>query len=55
MQVQPEDDTPVLCEALTPKDFRDSTEHHAFFHRPFVRKREEAARACIATLRLAVT
>ncbi len=52
MRVQLEDDVPVLSVVLTPKNFHESDDHHAFFHRHFVTKGEEAARAAVQVLEL---
>ncbi len=52
MRVQLDSDVPVLSVVLTPKSFHDSAEHHEFFHRHFVTKGAEAARAAIAVLGL---
>ena len=50
MRVQLDTDVPVFSAVLTPRDFHDNAEHQAFFHQHFVKKGEEAARTCVATL-----
>ena len=52
MRVQLEDDVPVLSVVLTPKNFHESDDHHAFFHRHFVTKGAEAARAAVQVLEI---
>ena len=52
MRVQLEDDLPILSVVLTPKNFHESADHHAFFHRHFVTKGEEAARAAVQLLEI---
>jgi 6,7-dimethyl-8-ribityllumazine synthase len=42
---------PVFSAVLTPRDFHDHEEHRAFFSAHFVKKGEEVASACLATLR----
>jgi 6,7-dimethyl-8-ribityllumazine synthase len=50
MQVQLETNTPVFSVVLTPHHFHEHETHEAFFHSHLVRKGEEAARACAATM-----
>jgi 6,7-dimethyl-8-ribityllumazine synthase len=40
----------VFSAVLTPRDFHDHEEHRSFFRAHFVKKGEEVARACLATL-----
>ena len=51
MTVQLETEVPVLSAVLTPLHFHEHAEHQGFFARHFVTKGQEAARACIGTLR----
>lgn len=50
MRVQLDTEVPVFSAVLTPRDFHEHQEHHDFFHAHFVKKGEEVARACLATL-----
>ena len=50
MQVQLQTEVPVFSAVLTPRDFHESAEHHAFFKTHFIKKGTEVARACLATL-----
>ena len=50
MQVQLETNTPVFSVLLTPHHFHEHETHAAFFRAHLVRKGEEAARACAATM-----
>lgn len=50
MQVQLDTEVPVFSAVLTPHHFHSSDEHHEFFHRHFLVKGAEAARACAATI-----
>ena len=50
MQVQLETNTPVFSVVLTPHHFHEHETHAAFFRAHLVRKGEEAARACAATM-----
>ncbi len=50
MRVQLDTDVPVFSAVLTPRDFHDHADHQAFFHQHFVKKGEEAAKTCVATL-----
>ena len=50
MRVQLDTDVPVFSAVLTPRDFHESEEHHAFFFQHFRKKGTELARACAATL-----
>jgi 6,7-dimethyl-8-ribityllumazine synthase len=50
MKVQLDADVPVFSAVLTPRDFHEHEEHHAFFKAHFVKKGAEVARACLATL-----
>lgn len=51
MRVQLEHDLPVLSAVLTPRDFHDHAEHQQFFRDHFIKKGQEAAQACLQTLR----
>jgi 6,7-dimethyl-8-ribityllumazine synthase len=51
MRVQLDSGVPVFSAVLTPRDFHDHEEHRAFFSAHFVKKGEEVASACLATLR----
>lgn len=51
MRVQLDSGVPVLSAVLTPVNYHESREHHDFFFNHFVVKGEEAANACLATLR----
>ena len=53
MRVQLDSGVPVLSCVLTPQAFHGHTEHQAFFARHFVAKGQEAARACLQTLKVA--
>jgi 6,7-dimethyl-8-ribityllumazine synthase len=50
MRVQLDTGMPVFSAVLTPRDFHDHEEHRNFFTAHFVKKGEEVARACLATL-----
>ena len=47
MRVQLDTDVPVLSVVLTPHNFQETDDHEAFFREHFVKKGEEAARACV--------
>ena len=51
MRVQLDTGVPVFSAVLTPRDFHEHEEHRAFFASHFVKKGEEVASACLATLR----
>jgi 6,7-dimethyl-8-ribityllumazine synthase len=51
MRVQLDTGVPVFSAVLTPRDFHDHEEHRSFFAAHFVKKGEEVASACLATLR----
>lgn len=51
MRVQLDAGVPVFSAVLTPRDFHDHEEHRGFFAAHFVKKGEEVASACLATLR----
>jgi 6,7-dimethyl-8-ribityllumazine synthase len=51
MRVQLDTGVPVFSAVLTPRDFHDHEEHRSFFATHFVKKGEEVASACLATLR----
>jgi 6,7-dimethyl-8-ribityllumazine synthase len=50
MRVQLDTGVPVFSAVLTPRDFHEHDEHHAFFKAHFVKKGAEVAQACLATL-----
>jgi 6,7-dimethyl-8-ribityllumazine synthase len=50
MRVQLDTGTPVFSVVLTPRDFHEHEEHRHFFAEHFVKKGDEAARACVETL-----
>jgi 6,7-dimethyl-8-ribityllumazine synthase len=50
MRVQLDTGVPVFSAVLTPRDFHEHDEHHAFFKAHFVKKGAEVAEACLATL-----
>lgn len=50
MRVQLDTGIPVFSAVLTPRDFHDHAEHQAFFKAHFVKKGQEVAQACLATL-----
>jgi 6,7-dimethyl-8-ribityllumazine synthase len=50
MRVQLDTDVPVFSAVLTPRDFHDHEEHRGFFKEHFVKKGNEVAVACLATL-----
>lgn len=50
MRVQLDTEVPVFSVVLTPLNFHEHEQHHAFFHKHFVTKGVEAAHACAATL-----
>ncbi len=52
MTVQLETAVPVFSCVLTPQQFHDSPDHHAFFHAHMLGKGREVAEACLATLAL---
>jgi len=51
MQVQLETEVPILSIVLTPHHFSGDQAHHDFFFSHFKQKGEEAANACMQTLR----
>ena len=51
MQVQLDAEVPILSVVLTPHHFSESQVHHDFFFAHFKQKGEEAAKACMQTLR----
>ena len=51
MQVQLATETPVFSVVLTPHHFHEHEVHQRFFHDHFRVKGQEAARACVGTLR----
>ena len=51
MRVQLDTGMPVFSAVLTPRDFHEHEEHRSFFASHFVKKGEEVASACLATLR----
>lgn len=51
MRVQLDTSVPVFSAVLTPRDFHEHEEHRRFFAAHFVKKGEEVASACLATLR----
>jgi 6,7-dimethyl-8-ribityllumazine synthase len=50
MRVMLDSGVPVLSAVLTPRDFHEHEEHREFFSQHFVKKGEDVARACLATL-----
>lgn len=50
MRVQLDTGVPVFSAVLTPRDFHEHAEHQAFFKAHFVKKGQEVAAACLATL-----
>jgi 6,7-dimethyl-8-ribityllumazine synthase len=50
MRVQLDTEVPVLSAVLTPQQFHEHEAHVEFFHRHFVVKGAEAAKACWATM-----
>lgn len=50
MQVQLEVEIPVFSAVLTPHHFHSHEDHQQFFHQHFVKKGQEAARACAETM-----
>ncbi|RMX06505.1 6,7-dimethyl-8-ribityllumazine synthase [Corticibacter populi] len=50
MRVQLDTDVPVFSVVLTPHQFHGHAEHEQFFREHFVKKGQEAAEACTATL-----
>jgi 6,7-dimethyl-8-ribityllumazine synthase len=50
MTVQLETEVPVISVVLTPQQFHEHDEHHAFFRKHFVIKGAEAAQACAAAI-----
>ena len=50
MRVQLDTGVPVFSAVLTPRDFHEHEEHRQFFAEHFVKKGQEAAKACLATL-----
>ncbi|WP_417498538.1 6,7-dimethyl-8-ribityllumazine synthase [Lacibacterium aquatile] len=51
MQVQLETEVPVMSAVLTPHHFHEHAVHSDFFKEHFVKKGQEAARACVQTIR----
>jgi 6,7-dimethyl-8-ribityllumazine synthase len=51
MRVQLDSGVPVFSAVLTPRDFHEHEEHRTFFGEHLVKKGEEAAACCLATLR----
>ncbi len=51
MQIQLETEVPVLSVVLTPHHFTESEAHREFFYQHFKTKGNEAAQACIQTLK----
>lgn len=51
MRIQLDTGVPVFSVVLTPKDFHEHSTHREFFSSHFVSKGEEAARACVQTLK----
>jgi len=51
MRVQLDESLPVFSVVLTPRDFHEHATHREFFRQHFVQKGEEAAVACMSTLR----
>jgi len=51
MQIQLETEVPILSVVLTPHHFQETQAHDAFFIKHFKLKGDEAARACIQTLK----
>jgi 6,7-dimethyl-8-ribityllumazine synthase len=51
MQVQLETEVPIISAVLTPHHYHAHDEHHAFYLRHLATKGEEAAAACLATIR----
>lgn len=50
MRLQMDSDTPVFSAVLTPRDFHEHSEHQQFFREHFVKKGQEVAQACLATV-----
>ncbi|MFM2066639.1 MAG: hypothetical protein RLZZ584_1548 [Pseudomonadota bacterium] len=50
MRVQLDTEVPVLSAVLTPRDFHEHADHQAFYAAHFVKKGQEVAQACLATL-----
>lgn len=50
MQVQLQHDVPVFSVVLTPRDFHEHEDHQRFYREHFVKKGQEAAQTCLATL-----
>jgi 6,7-dimethyl-8-ribityllumazine synthase len=50
MRLQMNSDTPVFSAVLTPRDFHEHSEHQHFFRDHFVKKGQEVAQACLATV-----
>ena len=50
MRVQLDTDVPVFSVVLTPHHFHEHEEHQRYFREHFVKKGQEAAQACHATL-----
>lgn len=50
MRLQMDSDTPVFSAVLTPRDFHEHSEHQHFFREHFVKKGQEVAQACLATV-----
>ena len=51
MDVQLQTEVPILSVVLTPHHFSEAQAHHDFFFKHFKLKGEEAAHACLQTLR----
>jgi 6,7-dimethyl-8-ribityllumazine synthase len=51
MRVQLDTEVPIISAVLTPLRFHEHEDHQEFFRRHFVKKGEEAAAACMATIR----
>ena len=52
MRVQLETEVPVFSVVLTPHHFHEHDEHRSYYTRHFVLKGEEAARACLQTVKV---
>ncbi len=50
MDVQLETEVPAFSVVLTPHNFHEHAEHREYFHKHFLVKGKEAARACVATV-----
>lgn len=51
MRVQLDTGVPILSVVLTPHNFHENGEHHDFFFKHFKKKGQEAASACLLTLK----